>query len=176
MGLLDRMLSEEEFLSPFGIRSLSKAHLNHPVTVELGGRRYTVSYEPGESQTGMFGGNSNWRGPIWFPTNYLLVDALKRYHHFFGDALEVEFPVGSGVSMNLEQAAHQIESRLVSLFCREGGHIPSMPELSQREPAELWTQELLSHEYFNAETGEGLGACHQTGWTALVANLHKSGL
>lgn len=169
LGLLERMLSEEEFLSPFGIRSLSKAHQEHPFTLKLDGRRYTVSYEPGESETGMFGGNSNWRGPIWFPTNYLLIDALKRYHHFFGESLQVEFPSGSGNLMNLDKVAHQIELRLVSLFERGEIGIPGMPEISRLKPPELWSEELLFHEYFNAETGEGLGACHQTGWTALVA-------
>lgn len=169
-ALLTRMLDDEEFLSPFGIRSLSKAHQKAPFTVRLGGQSFTVAYEAGESQSGMFGGNSNWRGPIWFPINYLLVDALKRYHAFYGDGLQVEFPAKSGRRCSLLGAARGIEERLVSLFAQRGdGSVPAIPGLSQRQPAELWSESLLFHEYFNAETGEGLGACHQTGWTALVA-------
>ena len=168
-ALLTRMLHSEEFLSPFGIRSLSKAHQKEPFVLNLAGKRYSVSYEPGESQTGMFGGNSNWRGPIWFPVNYLLIDALKRYYAFFGDDFKVPFPTESGPPMSLLEVARELEARLVSLFRTKQGRIPAIDELSQREPAELWTESLLFHEYFHAETGKGLGACHQTGWTALVA-------
>jgi hypothetical protein len=168
-SLLERMFDEQEFLSPFGIRSLSRVHERHPFRLEYQGQLFEVRYEPGESRTGMFGGNSNWRGPIWFPINYLLLDALKRYYAFYGDSFQIELPTGSGRRVNLLQAARELESRLASLF-RVGpdGRIPSMPELSSRTPAELWTDGLLFHEYFHAETGKGLGACHQTGWTALV--------
>jgi Mannosylglycerate hydrolase MGH1-like glycoside hydrolase domain len=167
--VIERMLDSHEFLSPFGIRSLSKAHEDEPFRLNLGRQTYSVSYEPGESQTGMFGGNSNWRGPIWFPINYLLIDALKRYHAFFGDSFKVRFPTREGPEMNLLQVARQLESRLVSLFRPNAQGIPAMPHLSQREPRELWAENLLFHEYFHADTGKGLGACHQTGWTSLVA-------
>ncbi|MCA9780540.1 MAG: glucosidase, partial [Candidatus Eremiobacteraeota bacterium] len=140
-----------------------------PFVLNLAGKRYSVSYEPGESQTGMFGGNSNWRGPVWFPVNYLIIDALKRYHAFFGDNLKVPFPTESGPPMSLLEVARELESRLVSLFKVSGDEIPAMQDLSRRQPAELWRHNLLFHEYFHAETGQGLGACHQTGWTALVA-------
>lgn len=169
-ALLQRMLDSEEFLSPFGIRSLSKAHENRPFSVRLGGRSFEVCYEAGESESGMFGGNSNWRGPIWFPINYLLIDALKRYDAFYGDSFKVEFPAHSGQQMSLMEVARAIEQRLVSLFKPgSNGIIPAIPELSTREPAELWSEPLLFHEYFHADSGKGLGACHQTGWTALVA-------
>ena len=168
-ALLERMLDENEFLSPFGIRSLSKAHGDEPFCLNLGGQTYSVSYEPGESQTGMFGGNSNWRGPIWFPINYLLIDALKRYHAFWGDHYKVEFPTGSGVEMSLLEVARELEKRLVSLFTETDGQVAALPDFNEREPKELWTGNLLFHEYFHADTGKGLGACHQTGWTALVA-------
>lgn len=168
-SLLERMLDPAEFLSTFGIRSLSKAHDHEHYVLNLAGRRYRVSYEPGESQTGMFGGNSNWRGPIWFPINYLLIDALKRYHAFFGDRFTIAFPRGSEQELNLLEVARELEKRLVSLFQKRDGIIAALPELSQRGDPELWTDNLLFHEYFHAETGKGLGACHQTGWTALVA-------
>lgn len=177
-ALLKRMLHSEEFLSPYGIRSMSKAHHQNPFVLNLAGQTFAVSYEPGESQTGMFGGNSNWRGPIWFPINYLLIDALKRYHAFFGDDLKMPFPTDGGPSMNLLEIARELEQRLVSLFQNRVGGIPAMEELSHKEPAELWSEHLLFHEYFHAETGKGLGACHQTGWTALVTrcleDLHGS--
>lgn len=168
-AVFERMLDSAEFLSPFGIRSLSKAHEAEHFQIHLGGQTYSVSYEPGESQTGMFGGNSNWRGPIWFPINYLLIDALKRYHVFFGDDLQLAFPTGAQEKLNLLQISRELEKRLVSLFQQGEQKIPAMPELSKREPQALWTEDLLFHEYFHAETGKGLGACHQTGWTALVA-------
>ena len=168
-ALLKRMLHTAEFLSEFGIRSLSKAHGEEPFVLNLGGQTYSVSYEPGESQTGMFGGNSNWRGPIWFPINYLLIDALKRYYAFFGDDLKVAFPTDGGPQMNLLQIARKLEERLISLFQNRADGIPAIPELSRREDPKLWSDNLLFHEYFHAETGRGLGACHQTGWTALVA-------
>lgn len=169
-SLLERMFDENEFLSPFGIRSLSRIHEAEPFSIRYHGQSFRVTYEPGESQTAMFGGNSNWRGPVWFPINYLLVDALKRYYVFYGPEFKVEFPTGSGNRITLLQAARELELRLVSLFRRrEDGTIPAMPELSRFEPRDLWTEGLLFHEYFHAESGKGLGACHQTGWTALVA-------
>lgn len=168
--LLQRMLDEAEFLSPYGIRSLSKAHQKAPFTLSHHGQTFSVRYEPGESESAMFGGNSNWRGPVWFPINYLLIDALKRYYAFYGDRFQVEFPTGSGQPKSLLEVARELERRLVSLFRRDAsGRIPATPELSQREPQAVWSEGRLFHEYFHAETGKGLGASHQTGWTALVA-------
>lgn len=168
--LLHYLFDEAEFLSPFGIRSLSKFHENHPFMMHIEGKDYSVRYTPGEGDTLLFGGNSNWRGPVWFPINFLLVEALETYHSFYGDAFQVEFPTGSGRFMNLHEAAGQISSRLCSIF---------QPDTSGKLPC-LGHPPILStsgrpmipfHEYFHAETGRGLGASHQTGWTALVASL-----
>ncbi len=182
--VLGYMLDETEFLSPFGIRSLSKYHEGHPFAFDLNGEEHTVRYEPGESRSGMFGGNSNWRGPVWFPINYLLIEAMQRYHRFYGETLKVECPTGSGVMMTLEEVAWEIERRLTGLFRRDAsGRRPAMAGecggVAERaeglgaegaEGAEVGLHDHpLFHEYFHAETGRGLGASHQTGWTALVA-------
>lgn len=169
-ALIERMLDEQEFLSPFGIRSLSKAHLQHPYTLEHKGERFTVAYEPGEARSEMFGGNSNWRGPVWFPINFLLIDALKCYHAFYGERFQVEMPTGSGREINLLEVAGELQERLVSLF-RPGpdGAAPCYPASRARGAGQGAEEGLFFHEYFHGETGEGLGACHQTGWTALVA-------
>lgn len=164
--LLQKMLDPDEFLSPFGLRSLSKAHEEEPFVLRFGGREFSVGYEPGESRSGMFGGNSNWRGPVWFPINYLLIDALKRYHAFFGESYKVPFPALGGEQLTLLQVARELESRLVSLFLPTQGSVPALAGLDDRA---WWDDQLLFHEYFHAETGQGLGACHQTGWTSLVA-------
>jgi hypothetical protein len=166
------MLDEREFLSPYGIRSLSQFHRDHPYTLQLDGHSYEVHYAPGESDSNLFGGNSNWRGPVWFPMNYLLIEALKRYHHFYGDSLRVECPSGSGVKMNLAQVAAELESRLVKLFLPdEHGRRPCHggSERYAQDPA--FSGLVLFYEYFDGENGRGLGASHQTGWTALAANL-----
>ncbi|HZZ56512.1 MAG TPA: hypothetical protein VFE31_01690 [Opitutaceae bacterium] len=170
--VLRYVFDEQEFLSPYGIRSLSRAYAEHPFVLNRDGQTSSVDYEPGESQTWLFGGNSNWRGPVWFPLNYLLIEALERYHHFYGDRFTVEFPTGSGRHFTLEQVARELARRLVSLF---------LPNTSGRRPAlgmearfvndPHWRDALWFHEYFHAETGQGLGASHQTGWTALVARL-----
>ena len=169
-SLLQYMLNETEFLSPYGIRSLSRAYRDHPYKMTFNGNAYTVRYEPGESETGLFGGISNWRGPIWFPINYLLIEALQRYHHFYGDTLRVEFPTGSGNLMTLDAVAAQLTRRLTDLFradeSRRRPFANGRPELGGNGPAEPW---LLFHEYFHGDTGRGLGASHQTGWTALAA-------
>lgn len=171
--LLEFLFDEDEFLSPFGIRSLSKYHEEHPFSVKLENGVHTIQYTPGESDSPMFGGNSNWRGPIWFPMNYLLLEALERYHHFYGDDFLVEFPTGSGVKMNLREAAHRIGQRLISLFevnentDRRPAHGSSALHNASRKENEL----VHFYEYFHAETGEGLGASHQTGWTSLVSRL-----
>jgi glycogen debranching enzyme len=172
LRILKRMLDENEFLSPYGLRALSKAHRHEPYQVDLGGNDYSVNYEPGESTTGTFGGNSNWRGPIWFPVNFLLIEALRRYNRFYGDDLHVEYPTGSGQKRSLGEIADDLSRRLVSLFLDdEHGRRPVFgPEpLFQDDPD--WHDLIPFHEYFHGEDGRGLGASHQTGWTALVANL-----
>ncbi len=168
--LLSYVLDEEEFLSPYGVRSLSKAHEKEPFAFEVGGHTHVVSYEPGESNSYMFGGNSNWRGPVWIPLNFLLIEALERYYQFYGNSLQVECPTGSGQRMNLRQVARQIERRLMRLFKRgEDGARPchGTDALFRDDPH--WRELLLFHEYFHADSGRGLGASHQTGWTALIA-------
>ncbi|MGC1290249.1 MAG: hypothetical protein WA855_03110, partial [Candidatus Acidiferrales bacterium] len=166
------MLDESEFLSPYGIRSLSKYHQQHPFILTLDGRENRVDYEPAESTTSLFGGNSNWRGPIWFPLNFLLIEALQRYHYYYGNDLKVEFPYGSGQQKTLWDIAAEISRRLVRIFLRgEDGRRPVYGniELFQADPH--WRDLMLFYEYFHADTGAGLGASHQTGWTALVSKL-----
>jgi len=168
--VLSRVLDENEFLSPFGVRSLSRVHKDAPLELHVDGLHYRIGYEPGESTSGMFGGNSNWRGPIWFPLNYLLVEALKRYHYFYGDTLKVECPTGSGKFMNLREAADEINARLARLFVpaadgRRACHSSDMR--FTHDP--YWRDLVLFHEYFHGDDGRGLGASHQTGWTSLVA-------
>jgi hypothetical protein len=169
--VLGCMLDPEEFLSPYGVRSLSRRHAREPYVLQLGGHSYRVGYEPGDSESGMFGGNSNWRGPVWFPVNYLLIGALEQYHKFYGNSLKVPAPDGSGRSLNLHQAADEIRRRLVSLFLPDAGGVrPSHRDCPQHtRPG--WQQAVWFHEFFHGETGQGLGASHQTGWTALVAPL-----
>jgi mannosylglycerate hydrolase MGH1-like protein len=167
--VLRYVLDEREFLSPYGIRSLSKAHQDKPFIFTVNGEPHRVEYVPGESDTGLFGGNSNWRGPIWFPTNYLLIEALERYHHFYGDGLRVEFPTGSGRAINLKQVAHELTLRLTRLFLRDAnGKIPSLGDNARFVHDPHWRDLVLFHEYFHGDTGRGLGANHQTGWTALA--------
>ena len=166
--LLGYVLDENEFLSPYGIRSLSRVHAAHPYQL-AGYADLTVHYDPGDSTSGIFGGNSNWRGPVWFPTNYLLIEALERYHHFYGDALKVECPKGSGRYLTLAEVAHLLSTRLLALF---------LPDASGRRPAHgdelryandpAFRDLVLFYEFFHGDTGKGLGANHQTGWTALV--------
>jgi hypothetical protein len=170
--LLSRMLDEREFLSPHGIRSLSRIHATNPLEVDVGGMRFRLDYEPAESTSGLFGGNSNWRGPVWFPINHLLIAALRRFHHSLGPDFTVELPTGSGVEMHLGQVADELTRRLITLF-RDGasGRRPvfGAVERFQRDPR--WHGLIPFHEYFHGDTGAGLGASHQTGWTALVADL-----
>jgi hypothetical protein len=161
--VLSHMLDERKFLSPHGIRSLSKDYENEPYVLEIDGQRRSVSYDPGESTTGLFGGNSNWRGPVWFPMNYLLIEALERYHHFYGDDFKLECPVGSGTFLTLRQISAEINRRLCSLF---------LPDSSGRAPwmgdRPHWPGLYCFNEYFHGDTGRGCGADHQTGWTALI--------
>jgi hypothetical protein len=171
-GVLRYLLDENEFLSPFGIRSLSKIHREEPFVLPVDGREYRVEYAPGDSSAGLFGGNSNWRGPIWFPINVLLIEALERYHHFYGDGLRVAYPARSGRSLNLKQVARELAARLTRLFLPDSkGQRPCFGNDPRfvREPH--WRGLVLFHEYFHGDTGRGLGAEHQTGWTALVALL-----
>jgi hypothetical protein len=173
--LLSVMLDECEFLSPFGIRSMSAAHRDEPFIFDFGGQHHEVFYVPGESDSGMFGGNSNWRGPIWFPMNYLLIQSLKRYHAFYGDEFRVECPTGSGHSMTLMEVAQELERRLISIFeVDSSGQRPAHGGDSRYAEDPAWQDLLLFYEYFHADTGKGLGASHQTGWTALVASMLRS--
>jgi hypothetical protein len=170
--VLRYLLDEHEFLSPHGIRSLSKVHAYRPFVLADGGTEYRVEYAPGESDTGVFGGNSNWRGPVWFPINYLLVEALERYSHFYGNALQVECPTGSGHMMNLAEVSRHLATRLTRPFLRDAdGRRPCHGDDRRFAADPHWRDLLLFHEYFHGETGRGLGASHQTGWTALVTRL-----
>jgi hypothetical protein len=170
--VLGYVLDEREFLSPHGIRSLSRYHLEHPAILRLGNDQSQINYVRGESNTGLFGGNSNWRGPVWFPLNYLLIEALKRYHHFYGDALLVECPTGSGLKRTLLQVAEELERRIATMFLPDAtGRRPSHGSRSRYASDPHFKELLLFYEYFDGEDGHGLGASHQTGWTALEANI-----
>ncbi|HSP70545.1 MAG TPA: hypothetical protein VLN48_22620, partial [Bryobacteraceae bacterium] len=169
--MLRLMLDESEFLSPHGIRSLSRYHREHPYTLRLDGAEHQIDYQPAESQTGLFGGNSNWRGPIWFPINFLIIEALQKFHYFLGDELQVECPTGSGRRLNLWQVSLELERRLTRLFLRDGnGRRPFYGTTEKFQSDPHWRDLVLFREYFHGEDGRGLGASHQ-GWTALVAKL-----
>jgi hypothetical protein len=170
--VLSVMLDENEFLSPCGIRSLSRVHLNAPYVLHLGGTEYRVQYEPAESQTWLFGGNSNWRGPVWFPVNYLLIESLQKFHHYYGDDFKVECPTGSGQWMTLWEVAAEISKRLSRIFLLDGdGRRPVHGGDERYRSDPHWRDLVLFYEYFNGDSGAGLGASHQTGWTGLVAKL-----
>ena len=185
--LLRRMLDPDEFLSDYGVRSLSKYHQEHPFVLTVRGETKVISYEPAESQTGMFGGNSNWRGPVWLPINYLLIESLQQFHHYYGDDFKVECPTGSGQFMHLKDVANELSNRLIKLWIRDQNGDCPFARASWREglravqtspidetelvPPVKEPARYLFHEYFHADTGAGLGASHQTGWTALVAKL-----
>jgi hypothetical protein len=170
--VLQIMLDENEFLSPHGIRGISRYHLEHPFILKVNGSQYSVNYEPAESTTNLFGGNSNWRGPVWFPVNYLMIESLQRFHHYYGDEMLVEFPTGSGVKLNLSQVACQLSRRLSRLFLRdENGRRPVFGGAEKFQCDPHFRDHILFYEYFHGDNGAGLGANHQTGWTALVAKL-----
>ncbi len=170
--VLSVMLDEDEFLSPHGIRSVSRYHLDHPYQLDAGGQAHRLAYEPGEATTQIFGGNSNWRGPVWFPINYLLIESLRRYHQYFGDDYTVECPTGSGTMMTLAEVARELSRRLSSIFLPgAGGERPVFQGLGVYRDDPHWKDLILFHEYFHGDTGRGLGASHQTGWTGLVAKL-----
>jgi hypothetical protein len=170
--LLGYMLDEDEFLSPYGIRSLSKAHEKEPYRLDFAGEVFEVGYEPAESTAGLFGGNSNWRGPVWFPINLLLIEALREIHGYYGSELRVEMPTGSGVMMTLNEVADDLSQRLIGLFLPDdSGHRPSHGGEERYRDDPHWRDLALFYEYFDGDTGAGLGASHQTGWTGLVASL-----
>jgi hypothetical protein len=170
--ILQVMLDEDEFLSPHGVRALSRYHKENPYMLDAAGVNHQVDYEPGESTSALFGGNSNWRGPVWFPVNYLLVQALRRFHEYYHNTLRVECPKGSGRLMNLDEVADEISRRLVSTFLRDAqGRRPVFGgnETFQNDPH--WRDYVPFHEYFHGDTGAGVGASHQSGWTALVTKM-----
>jgi hypothetical protein len=168
--VLIKMLDENEFLSPFGIRSLSRFHADHPYVFNVGGQEYRVSYLPAESDTGMFGGNSNWRGPIWAPVNALIIRALLQYYPYYGNDFTVECPTGSGKHMNLYQVAEEISRRLHSIYLKDkNGRRPVYGGARKFQEDPHWRDCLLFYEYFHGDNGAGLGASHQTGWTGIIA-------
>ena len=170
--ILKIMLDEEEFLSDYGIRALSRRHLHQPYTLTIEGTEHSVHYEPAESSTGLFGGNSNWRGPIWLPVNYLLIQALRRLGEYYGQDMKVECPTGSGQFVDLDETANEISGRIVSIFRRdESGRRPVLGPNQYFQADANWRDLLPFHEYFHGDSGAGVGASHQTGWTALVACL-----
>jgi hypothetical protein len=164
------MLNENDFLSPYGIRSLCLCHAEHPFVFRVGDQEYRVSYLPAESDTGMFGGNSNWRGPIWMPVNALIIRALLQYYAYYGNDFTVECPTGSGRKMNLYQVAEEISRRLANIFLRDkDGRRPVYGGSRKFQNDPHWRDYLLFYEYFHGDNGAGLGASHQTGWTGVVA-------
>ncbi|MFD0599616.1 hypothetical protein ACFQZ4_50915 [Catellatospora coxensis] len=170
--LVSRMLDEAEFLSPYGLRSISRVHAAEPFVVDLGGRPFSVGYEPAESRTGAFGGNSNWRGPVWMPVNYLLISALHQFGDFLGESATFEYPTGSGTHHGLNRIAADVSERIIGIFLRgQDGRraLYGGTEVLQTHPD--WRDRLIYPEYFHGDNGAGLGASHQTGWTALVADL-----
>jgi hypothetical protein len=170
--ILLRLLDENEFFSPHGIRAVSKYHEDHPYCFQLNGQEYCVRYEPAESSTGLFGGNSNWRGPVWFPVNYLIIESLQRFHTYLGDDFKVECPIGSGNKMTLAEVAIALSHRLIALFERDAlGRRPVYGEIEKFQSDPHWRDYILFHEYFHGDNGTGIGASHQTGWTGLVAAL-----
>ncbi len=170
--VLQRLFDEAEFFGDYGVRAVSRYHRDHPYTMSVGGADYAVGYEPAESSSGLFGGNSNWRGPVWFPINYLLIEALQKYHYYAGDALTVDVPSGSGNAVSLWDAASAIAHRLIAIFARdERGRRPVFGGNERMQADPHWRDHLLFYEYFHGDNGAGVGASHQTGWTALVAKL-----
>ena len=170
--ILSRVLDENEFLSPYGIRALSRYHADHPYVFTVNGQEYRVNYLPAESDTGMFGGNSNWRGPVWMPVNALLIRALMSFYLYYGDNFKIECPTGSGNRMNLFEVAREIASRLTRIFLRdESGRRPVYGGTQKFQTDPHWKDYLLFYEYFHGDNGAGLGASHQTGWTGVIAKL-----
>jgi hypothetical protein len=170
--ILRRMLDEREFLGPHGIRALSRAHRDDPFLLQIDGIEHRVRYEPAESRTGLFGGNSNWRGPVWMPVNFLMIESLQKFHHYLGDDFKVECPTGSGRMMTLWEISLELSERLVSTFLKDGaGRRPVFGGTERFQNDPHWNSLALFYEYFNGDNGAGLGASHQTGWTGLIAKL-----
>jgi hypothetical protein len=170
--ILSRVLDENEFLSPYGIRALSRYHADHPYVFTVEGRDYRVNYVPAESDSGLFGGNSNWRGPVWMPVNTLLIRALMQYYTYYGDNFRIECPTGSGNMMNLFEVAREIANRLIRIFLRdESGRRPVFGGEQKFQTDPHWRDNILFYEYFHGDNGAGVGASHQTGWTGAVAKL-----
>jgi hypothetical protein len=166
------MLDANEFLSDYGIRALSKYHEKNPYKFDMNGSEYIVRYTPGESDTTLFGGNSNWRGPIWFPVNYLLIESLQKFHHYYGDDFKVEHPTGSGKMRTLNEIANDLSDRLINIFKKDASGKRAVfgdDEKTQTDPE--FNQHILFYEYFHGDSGRGIGASHQTGWTGLIAKL-----
>jgi hypothetical protein len=172
LRLLRSLFDESEFLSPYGLRAVSRWHAEHPFELNVDGMSSRIDYEPAESTTGMFGGNSNWRGPVWMPVNFLVVEALTRYARFFGDDLKVEYPTGSGKELTLEEIAADLRERLISIFLvGPDGRRPCFGWVDRLQTDPAWKDNVLFNEYFHGDNGAGLGASHQTGWTGLVGEL-----
>jgi hypothetical protein len=170
--LLSRLFDEKEFLSPHGLRALSAYHREHPYVLEVEGITASIDYEPAESTTALFGGNSNWRGPVWFPLNYLVISALERYHRFFGDDFTVEYPTGSGNRLTLDKVAADLQERLISIFTRgPDGRRPCFGGTSLLQDDPAWRDNLVFAEYFHGDNAAALGAWHQTGWTGIIADV-----
>ncbi|MDW7681796.1 MAG: glucosidase, partial [bacterium] len=170
--LLKRMLDETEFLSDYGVRSLSKFHQDNPYRFHANGMEFSVAYQPAESDSGLFGGNSNWRGPVWFPINYLIIESLQKFHHYYGDDFKIEHPTGSGHFVTIAQAANELSQRLTRIFLKdENGKRPVFGNNETIQTDPHFRDYVLFHEYFHGDNGRGVGASHQTGWTGLVAKL-----
>jgi hypothetical protein len=170
--ILKRMLDETEFLSDYGIRALSRAHEQQPYVFRHDGMDLQVGYRPGESDTGVFGGNSNWRGPIWFPVNFLVIESLQKFHHYYGDDFLIECPTGSGAFMSIDEVASELAARLARLFLADSrGRRPVFAQHPRMQDDPHFRDYLLFFEYFHGDSGRGVGASHQTGWTGLIAKL-----
>jgi len=174
--ILTKMLDEKEFLSEYGIRAISKFHQDHPYIWSANGSEYRVDYEPAESSSGLFGGNSNWRGPIWMPVNYLIIESLQEFHHYFGDSFMIECPTSSGKFMNLWDVSVELSQRLINIFVKEKDGDRPVNNLQSGKKLKFdadpnWQDLVLFYEYFHGDNGSGIGASHQTGWTGLVAKL-----
>jgi hypothetical protein len=171
-ALLRRMLDPKEFLSDYGVRSVSRYHLDHPYTYWAEGRSLSVDYEPSESRSRLFGGNSNWRGPIWFPTNFLIIESLQKFHHYYGDDFKIECPTGSGTFLTIEQVAVELTARLTKIFLKSSEGSRQVNALYPRfQKDEYFRDYVHFYEYFDGDTARGVGASHQTGWTGIVAKL-----
>ncbi len=166
------MLDESEFLSDHGVRALSRFHLEHPYVFRHNGEVFSIDYEPAESRSYLFGGNSNWRGPVWFPVNFLIIEALQKFHHYYGNDFKVECPTGSGKFLSIEEVSIELTRRLCGIFLRDAkGGRPVFGDNRKLQEDPYFRDHVLFHEYFHGDNGTGLGASHQTGWTGLAAKL-----